>query len=137
MSIAIDFTGSNGRPTQPDSLHYINPNAPNQYQMAINAITSILLNYDTDKKIPAFGFGGIPKMVGKVSHCFPLSGNMGNTEALGVQQLMSMYNQALLNVELSGPTYFAPILTEIMKISAMCRDQGSNTYQIFLIITDG
>jgi len=78
MIVAIDFTGSNGNPKDPKSLHYMNPNALNQYQIAIAAITQILMNYDTDKRIAAFGFGAKTKMNGKnsaVSHCFLLSGN--------------------------------------------------------------
>jgi len=43
------------------------------------AIGNILLNYDSDKQIPAFGFGAklkFPNMFNySVSHCFPLSGN--------------------------------------------------------------
>jgi len=31
MITAIDFTGSNGIPKQPNSLHYISANNPNQY----------------------------------------------------------------------------------------------------------
>lgn len=36
------------------------------------------MNYDSDKKIPAFGFGATTKFNGNkmpVSHCFALSGN--------------------------------------------------------------
>lgn len=29
LILAIDFTGSNGKPSDPSSLHYINPNQPN------------------------------------------------------------------------------------------------------------
>lgn len=78
MFVAIDFTASNGNPKQPTSLHYFNPTAPNQYQTAILSIGDILMNYDSDKRIPAFGFGGkikIPGMLPQVSHCFALSGN--------------------------------------------------------------
>lgn len=43
------------------------------------AISRILLNYDSDKKIPCYAFGGKPRfpnfMSNTVSHCFPLSGN--------------------------------------------------------------
>jgi len=56
----------------------MNPNAPNQYQSAILAIGSILMNYDFDKRIPAFGFGANTNFSGVmtgVSHCFSLSGN--------------------------------------------------------------
>jgi hypothetical protein len=88
LSVAIDFTGSNGVVTHPTSLHYLNKYSPNQYQQAIMSIGSILLNYDYDKKIPAFGFGGklrFPMMsTNTVSHCFPLSGNENEIEAFGL-----------------------------------------------------
>jgi hypothetical protein len=80
MIVAIDFTGSNGSPKQPSSLHYMNPTAPNQYQLAIQAISTILMNYDSDKRIPSFGFGAKTNFNGiscPVSHCFALSGNPG------------------------------------------------------------
>jgi hypothetical protein len=89
LSVAIDFTGSNGVPTFPTSLHYLNPNKPNQYQSAIMAVGNILLDYDYDKMIPAFGFGAKPKFnyysgMGGVSHCFPLSGREDIIEAAGL-----------------------------------------------------
>lgn len=61
LIVAIDFTGSNGSPTAPTSLHYINSNSLNQYQTALKSIGNILLNYDSDKSIPCFGFGAKPK----------------------------------------------------------------------------
>lgn len=56
---AIDFTGSNGDVNMPNSLHNIK-NQPNQYQQVLNAIWNVIEQYDTDKKIPAFGFGAKP-----------------------------------------------------------------------------
>lgn len=57
----IDFTASNGLINSPSSLHYM-PNtvdAPlNQYQQAIQSVGNILLEYDTDKLVPVYGFGG-------------------------------------------------------------------------------
>ena len=54
----MDFTASNGNPCDPASLHYLNPCGMNQYEDALNAVGDILLNYDTDKLVPMFGFGG-------------------------------------------------------------------------------
>ena len=113
MIVAIDFTGSNGSPKYPNSLHFMNPTAPNQYQLAIAAITQILMSYDSDKRIPAFGFGAKTNFNGTLSptsHCFVLSGNPQEVEACGVEHLMMMYQKALTSVELSGPTYFGPLL---------------------------
>lgn len=101
MMVAIDFTGSNGSPHLPNSLHYMNPNTPNQYQQAIHSIAQILMNYDSDKRIPAFGFGATTKFGGvkmPVSHCFALSGNPNEIEACGVEHLMQLYQIALANV---------------------------------------
>lgn len=54
LVVGIDFTGSNGDPKDPNSLHYFNPrqnDSLNPYQQAILAIGSILLNYDDDKLV--------------------------------------------------------------------------------------
>jgi len=60
--VAVDFTGSNGDPTFPDSLHAIKyDNTLNDYQKAIHGVCEILLNYDYDRKVPMFGFGGKPR----------------------------------------------------------------------------
>lgn len=48
LTIAIDFTLSNGNPRQQNSLHYFDPNR-NQYFQAIQAVGSILQFYNTDK----------------------------------------------------------------------------------------
>lgn len=79
FQIAIDFTASNGVVTNPSSLHFIdihNPDVLNSYEKAITSVGSILLNYDNDKLVPVFGFGGIPNdsKDNLVSHCFPLNG---------------------------------------------------------------
>ena len=94
MIVAVDFTGSNGRPSSSNSLHYMNSNNPNQYQVAMQSISNILLNFDSDNRIPVFGFGAttkIPDFQGSVSHCFPLSGNPSQTNAMGMEHLNQMY----------------------------------------------
>ena len=52
LCVAIDFTGSNGDPRKPNSLHYISDTTKNDYEKAIGAIGSCLAEYDTDKKFP-------------------------------------------------------------------------------------
>lgn len=74
---AIDFTGSNGDPNKPGSLH--NLNVYNQYQKAMNAVGQILLDYDDDSEVPMYGFGAKPNFPqlksSLVQHAFPLTGN--------------------------------------------------------------
>ena len=58
LQIAIDFTLSNGDPSKPESLHYLDMKK-NEYLNAIKSVGNILQYYDSDKQIPAFGFGAI------------------------------------------------------------------------------
>lgn len=60
LSIAIDFTLSNGQPNNPESLHYFDPNR-NQYLQVIQQVGSILQYYNATKLINLYGFGcGVP-----------------------------------------------------------------------------
>ena len=56
LSIAIDFTLSNGNPTERSSLHYLDMQR-NEYLHAIRAVGDILQYYDSKKHIPVFGYG--------------------------------------------------------------------------------
>ena len=49
----------------------------NPYEWAIYQVGSILEKYDNDRKIPVFGYGGIPYYTQdwKVSHMFSLNGS--------------------------------------------------------------
>lgn len=99
LMVAIDFTGSNGIPSNASSLHFMNPNALNQYQQAIVSVGEIVLPYDYDQRVPCFGFGAktmFPNFSsGQVLHCFPLSGNPQNVEGYGLQNIMDLYRYAL------------------------------------------
>lgn len=78
--IAVDFTGSNGDPKHPKSLHYNAPGQLNQYQNALLQVSEILLCYDFDKKIPMYGFGGVPNLPNykkdSADHWYELSNNI-------------------------------------------------------------
>lgn len=70
-----------------------------------------------------------------VVHCFPLNDNVQKPEVNGFENLMACYVNALSNMELSGPTYFAPIIREAMNHAK--RLQGRYAYAVLLILTDG
>lgn len=137
LVLGIDFTGSNGNPANPTSLHYRGPNG-NQYTRAIVAISQILLAYDSDGLVPTYGFGGrLPN--GQTSHCFALSGDPARPELAGVQGIMGAYNNAFTWVGLHGPTNFAPIINTVAKSAREIDDNIADfpAYMILLIITDG
>jgi hypothetical protein len=54
VAVAIDFTGSNGDPRTPGTLHHLSPKGGerNDYEKAIVAIVSILSKFDSDEKYP-------------------------------------------------------------------------------------
>jgi hypothetical protein len=147
LTVAIDFTGSNGTPSHPNSLHYINPagltdyNQMNQYEKAILSVGSVVESYDTDKLFPVYGFGAqIMSATGQyspVQHCFPVYG--GGFEVQGVAGILQAYRDCLPRVNLSGPTLFVPLLTEAIRnvrAKGGCT-QSRQWYNILLIITDG
>ncbi|CAD8159167.1 unnamed protein product [Paramecium octaurelia] len=139
LIIAIDFTGSNGEPSSPHSLHYNDPEHLNQYQNALKQVAEILLNYDYDKKVPLYGFGGVPSLPNykktSVEQCFPLNGNQSDPEVFGLDGIMSTYSNALNHINLSGPTIFGPVIENALEISKA--NLKKDIYSVLLIMTDG
>jgi len=137
LTIAVDFTASNKDPNLPNSLHYRNPNAYNEYQQAIYSVSRILEVYSKDKQFPIYGFGA--KVNNVVSHCFPLNNNEMQPKVFGIEGIMNAYAHALRNVVLYGPTNFAPVIKKVIsECERMDSTEGKgNNYHVLLIITDG
>ncbi|TSW62365.1 Copine-5 [Bagarius yarrelli] len=135
FTVAIDFTASNGNPSQSTSLHYMNPYQMNAYAMALKAVGEIIQDYDSDKMFPALGFGAKLPPDGRVSHEFPLNGNVDNPYCNGMEGILEAYHQSLKTVQLYGPTNFAPVINHVARYAAAVED-GSH-YFVLLIITDG
>ncbi|XP_035016215.1 copine-8 isoform X3 [Hippoglossus stenolepis] len=135
FTVAIDFTASNGNPSQSTSLHYMNPYQMNAYAMALKAVGEIIQDYDSDKMFPALGFGAKLPPDGRVSHEFPLNGNIENPYCNGMEGILDAYHQSLKTVQLYGPTNFAPVVNHVASYAAAVQD-GSQ-YFVLLIITDG
>ena len=78
LSLAIDFTASNGEVSEKDSLHWQDPSGQilNQYEQAILGVGKVMEPYALDGQLATFGFGGIPRYLGSNSpnHCFNLNG---------------------------------------------------------------
>ena len=137
VAVAIDFTGSNGNPHDPGTLHHFDPNSMNPYEKAISSIVEILAKYDTDKKFPVLGFGA--KYDGVVRHAF----QVGSTEeSIGVVGVLKSYEAVFkTGLIMSGPTLFA----EVMQVAAAraqtsleaAQAKGGLAYTVLLIITDG
>ncbi|XP_057217594.1 copine-1 isoform X2 [Triplophysa rosa] len=138
FTVGIDFTGSNGDPRSPDSLHFLSPNGVNQYLSAIWSVGQVIQDYDSDKLFPAFGFGAQVPPDFKVSHEFALNFNPSSPYCQGVQGIVEAYRAALPQVRLYGPTNFSPIINHVAHIAAGAAQQpNAAQYFVLLIITDG
>lgn len=136
--VAIDFTGSNGNPQMPDSLHYIHPSRPNQYSLAIQAVGNIIQDYDSDRMFPSFGFGARLPPTGQVSHNFAVNFNPSNPSCHGIEGVLQAYQQCIRSVQLYGPTNFSPIINEVSSMAHESLHSSSKTqYFVLLMITDG
>ncbi|XP_034027652.1 copine-3-like isoform X2 [Thalassophryne amazonica] len=136
--IAIDFTGSNGDPRSPESLHYINPQGYNEYLAAIWAVGMVIQDYDSDKLFPAFGFGAKIPPAWKVCHEFPINFNPSNPFCAGIEGVAHAYQLCLPQVRLYGPTNFAPIINHVAQFGGQAMmQQTASQYFVLLIITDG
>ncbi|XP_014002679.1 copine-9 isoform X1 [Salmo salar] len=154
FTVAIDFTASNGDPSQPTSLHYMNPYQMNAYAMALKAVGDIIQDYDSDKLFPAYGFGAKLPPDGKISHAFPLSGDNENPNCVGIEGVLEAYFQSIRTVQLYGPTNFSPVINQVARhtvlpefeLSSVCvrvplrsaQDvTDGSQYFVLLMITDG
>lgn len=134
-TVAIDFTGSNGDPATPNSLHYITHNSLNNYEQAINSVVSIIQDYDTDKQFPVLGFGARLPPDGRISHEFYVNMNPNNPYCNGVAGVLDAYRTCIRQVQLYGPTNFTPVIEHVIKFAQSYND--GNNYFILLILTDG
>ncbi|CAN8294909.1 unnamed protein product [Cochlearia groenlandica] len=135
--VAVDFTASNGDPQTPGSLHYNDPSGRlNSYQKAIMEVGEVIQFYDSDKRFPAWGFGGRTHD-GSVSHAFNLNGASYGDEVVGIEGIMTAYASSLRNVSLAGPTLFSHVVDKAAHIASHSLSQNSPKYFVLLIITDG
>ena len=152
FQIVIDFTGSNGDPKTPSSLHHLAPVSPSspfytsgfetmsEYMKAIKLLYNVVHGYDSDGMIPLWGYGALipTSNGGKInSWDFAINGDDANPSVHGMQGVMEAYTHALTNIELSGPTHFAPIIRKVTRLKREEMARGTIQFDIVTILTDG
>ncbi|GIQ81621.1 hypothetical protein KIPB_002606 [Kipferlia bialata] len=138
LSVAIDFTGSNGHPSSAGSLHYRTQTAPSRYEKAIHAVGSVLLPYDSDQIVRASVFGaGVPGQ--GTQHALDIANGDGVNlaEGPGLMPVLQAYVNALQQFNLSGPTLFAPILKSVNDAAQQQQIEAGGPYHVLLLLTDG
>ena len=132
LSIAIDFTGSNGNPNDARSLHFIRGQEPNQYERAIYSCGSIMAYYDYDQLFPCYGFGA--KINNQPTPLFNLNFQQDPNIHL-IPNVIEEYHKALNVVRLWGPTNFGPILR--ITNDMIKAENDKLKYNVLMILTDG
>lgn len=131
LILGIDYTISNkdaGKHTFNGlSLHALGLAYMNPYQHVISVLSRTLERFSDTKMIPAFGFGDKSTTSKSV---FPFQPD--GSPCFGVATILQRYSEITPNVELSGPTSFAPIINEAIRIV-----QAKKSYHILVIIADG
>lgn len=138
LSVAIDYTASNGdQRHDPSSLHN-RDSQQNQYLQALRSVGNILQYYDDDKAIPAYGFGANIGNNPTTWHKFALNGDIFNPECDGIKGVEMAYRKTLEVCQLYGPTNFSQIIDAVnTKIESQEVSQHNQEYNVLMILTDG
>lgn len=130
LIVAVDFTASNNwtgaRTFGGRSLHCIDPAILNPYQSAMRIIATALAPFDDDQLIPAYGFGDATTSDQRVFSFY----DHGPCNGLG--DLLERYADIVPQIQLSGPTSFAPAIKQAIEIV-----KQTGQYHILIIIADG
>uniref|UniRef100_A0A7S2ZU96 C2 domain-containing protein n=3 Tax=Rhodosorus marinus TaxID=101924 RepID=A0A7S2ZU96_9RHOD len=138
LSVAVDFTASNGNPALKTSLHHVSDGRKNDYERSIIAVGQLLANYDSDNQIPAYGFGAkLPDSPKSSNSCFNLNGSATDPNCLGSDGVLQAYYSALGRAKLSGPTVFSEVIRTVAADARENERTEALSYSILLIITDG
>ncbi|XP_078169597.1 E3 ubiquitin-protein ligase RGLG3-like [Carex rostrata] len=130
LILGIDFTKSNewtGRHSfGRRSLHAIGT-TQNPYEQAISIIGRTLSPFDEDNLIPCFGFGDATTHDHSVFSFFA-----DQRPCRGFEEVLSRYRFMVPQLNLSGPTSFAPVINAAISIV-----ESSWQYHVLVIIADG
>ena len=72
---------------------------------------------DRDKMFPALGFGAKIPPSNEVLHEFAINFNPQNPYCQGVGGILQAYQSALPNIQLFGPTNFAPVINHVARVN--------------------
>jgi len=131
LLIGIDYTKSNtwnGKETFGNkSLHTIELGKLNPYQEVIAILGETLSAFDDDNLIPTYGFGDVTTKDKAIFSFFD-----GGKPANGFQEVLMRYGEITPSIQLSGPTSFAPLIREAIKVV-----KALKSYHILIILADG
>ncbi|KAK9051586.1 hypothetical protein SSX86_028213 [Deinandra increscens subsp. villosa] len=131
LILGIDFTKSNewtGRVSFNNRCLHAIGDSPNPYEKAISIIGQTLAPFDDDNLIPCFGFGDATTHDQDV-----FSFHDDGSPCHGFEEVLACYKRVVANVQLAGPTSFAPVVEAAMDIV----EKSGGQFHILVIIADG
>lgn len=131
LILGVDFTKSNAekglRSFNGKSLHHVGGKDVNPYQEVLTIIAGQLGEFDSDQLFPCYGFGDT--VTGK-SYVFSFESH--DEPCNGLDRVLERYKEIAGTVCMSGPTSFAPIIRQAIKLI-----RENNDHTILLIVADG
>lgn len=138
--VSIDLSNSNGNPSDPNSLHYNNSHAPNEYVTAMRQVGDTLQAYSTRTFIPTYGFGAVlQRSKIETCHCFPLSLDSNRPLCRDAEHVVQTYYHALRSIGPFQPCLYVPMLEHILG-QVQARGAAATTgltYTVLFLYTDG
>mmetsp|Transcript_64302 Transcript_64302/g.119508 ORF Transcript_64302/g.119508 Transcript_64302/m.119508 type:complete len:322 (+) Transcript_64302:60-1025(+) len=138
LIVGIDFTNSNreqGATTfHGQCLHTLgSPYGPNPYEQCLDLLGRALHIVDggPTSRVPAYVFGDNTTKHRSVR-------SLRGVECLGMNQVLDAYREAVKNAVFWGPTSFAPLIREAVKIVELsAKETGAAELHVLLILADG
>lgn len=131
LILGIDYTGSNqvtgAKSFNGKNLHECSNGVVNPYMEVISVVGRTLEKFDDDKIIPVFGFGDVNTADKSVFPFYP------DKECVGFEQVLERYKEISPNIDMAGPTDFAPLIRKAIEIVR----NAHYAYHILVIVTDG
>ena len=135
LSVAIDFTQSNGDPNDKSSLHYLPLGSDNLYSFAARSIIDGINNFSSDQNIDCYGYGARLPQHDKTSNVFPINLSK-NPSCGGLEEVLKCYQNCVKDVTFSGPCNLSPIINHVTKHAQTFMVDGKQ-YFVLLILTTG
>ena len=117
----------------------------NNYESAIRSCGDIVSAYDKEQSFPVFGFGFnfidpyLNNFDGKYTDFnYPINCDIENPAIKYIDGVLMEYRNFITKIHLSGPTYFSPMINDLIFEVEKEIDEGKLfNYHIIMILTDG
>ena len=139
LTLAVDFTVSNGDYTLPSSYHYLSPGNENSYMECIRSAISFTVKFSNTSlhnlPVIAYGFGALPEHSGQASYCFALNQQEADPTIHSPDTVFSRYADTVKSMDASGPASLRHVIHKCLH-DAMAQESYT-PYRLCYVLTAG